>query len=141
MQGPTAIGRLDPDGPWVGFVRVGDAYRLAAGHEERVRITAADGDVLLALAIAYFEDVLDEPPPSLEATHGDMSDLVRSLVEPERDPEMRRLLAEAVDSIDDGLAVDEVLARLVAARRRVAKEQADPLDLLRDRVEALSAGP
>ena len=40
---------------------------------------------------------------------------------------------------DDGLAVDEVIGRLAAARARTAKEQADPVDLLRERAAALSA--
>lgn len=139
MQGPCAIGRLDPDGAWVGFTRSGDRYRLAVGRDEDVREADADDDLLLALAIVYFEDVLEDPPPAIEATHADMSDLVRSVAGRAADPGPQRLLSEAVDAIDDGLAEDEVIGRLVAARRRAAEEQADPLDLLRDRVAALSA--
>jgi hypothetical protein len=44
-----------------------------------------------------------------------------------------------VDAIDDGLAEDEVIGRLVAAGA-APKEQADPLGLLRERVEALRSG-
>jgi hypothetical protein len=36
--------------------------------------------------------------------------------------------------------VDEVIGRLVAAWSRTSTEQADPLDLLRERAEALASG-
>ena len=138
MDGPCAIGRLDGDGPWIGFVLVEGRYRLAVGREgESVRTDPADDGLLLAMAVAYFEDVLDEPPPAMEATHADLSRLVRNVADRATHAESRRLLGEAVDSIDDGLAVDEVIGRLVAARIRTATEQADPLDLLRERAEAL----
>jgi hypothetical protein len=140
MEGPCAIGRLQGGGPWIGFARTGESYRLAVGQEDLVRTDEADDGLLLALAIVYFEDVLEDPPPSIEATHADLSDLVRNVAERAADAEGRRLLDEAVDSIDDGLAVDEVIGRLAAARARTAKEQADPVDLLRERAEALSAG-
>jgi hypothetical protein len=140
MDGPCAIGRLEGGGPWIGFWRAGHGYRLAVGDGDRVVTAEAPDDLLLALAIVYFEDVLEDPPPSIEATHADLSDLVRSVAGRAADPASRRVLAEAVDSIDDGLAVDEVIGRLGAARRRTATEQADPLDLLRDRVTALLAG-
>jgi hypothetical protein len=139
MREPCAIGRLEPDGPWVGFVRDSDGYRLAVarGGGDLI-IAAADDDLLLALAIVYFEDALEDPPPSIEATHADVSDLVRSVAGAADDEPTRRLLQEAVDAIDDGLAEDEVIGRLVAARR-APKEQADPLSLLRERVTALVA--
>jgi hypothetical protein len=140
MEGPCAIGRLQGGGPWIGFTRTGGSYRLAVGQEDDVRTDEADDGLLLALAIVYFEDVLEDPPPSIEATHADLSDLVRSVAERAADAEGRRLLDEAVDSIDDGLAVDEVIGRLAAARARTAKEQADPVDLLRERAATLSAG-
>ncbi len=141
MDGPCAIGRLEGEGPWVGFVRVEGGYRLAVGREDAsVQTDAADDALLLALAIAYFEDVLEDPPPAMEATHADLSDLVRDVAVRASDPEGRRLLDEAVDSIDDGLAVDEVIGRLDAAWRRTAEEQADPVDLLRERVTGLLRG-
>lgn len=146
MDGPCAIGRLEGGGPWIGFARQAGRYRLAVGdHDgEGLRTAEADDDLLLALAIVYFEDVLEDPPPDIEATHADLSDLVRAVAAGAvaagaDDLERRRLLDEAVDSIDDGLAVDEVIGRLSAARRWAAKEQADPLDLLRERVSELSA--
>jgi hypothetical protein len=74
----------------------------------------------------------------MEATHADVSDLVRWVAARADDEPTRRLLSEAVDAIDDGLGEDEVIGRLVAASR-TPREQADPLDLLRERVAALSA--
>lgn len=139
MGDPCAIGRLDRDGPWVGFARHGDSYRLAVGSDSVLTEGEADDDLLLALAILYFEDVLEDPPPAIEATHADVSELVRAVADRAPDEPTRRLLSEAVDAIDDGLAEDEVIGRLVAARR-APKEQADPLGLLRERVAALRAG-
>lgn len=137
MDGACAIGRLG-DGPWVGFAVIDGAYHLAVGDEAGgFRTAAADDGLLLALAIAYFEDDLDDPPPELEATHADLSDLVRGVAGRAVEPDARGLLDEAVDAIDDGLAADEVIGRLVTAWRRTAEEQADPIDLLRDRVAAL----
>jgi hypothetical protein len=142
MDGPCAIGRIEPGGPWVGFVRGRERYELAAGAEGGpYRSMPADEGLLLAIAIAYFEDVLDDPPPALEATHADLSTLVRDVAGRAPDPERRRLLAEAVDSIDDGLAVDEVIGRLVAAWSRTRGAQTDPVDLLRERVEELLRRP
>mgnify|MGYP006162025839 CR=1 FL=1 len=114
---------------------------MVESEELQLRTAEADDDLLLALAIVYFEDVLEDPPPDIEATHADLSDLVRAVAARADRPERRRLLDEAVDSIDDGLAVDEVIGRLSTARRGTGKEQADPLDLLRERVSALGAGP
>lgn len=139
MDGPCAIGRLEGGGPWIGFARTGRGYVLAVGDGDAVRAADVPDDLLLGLAMVYFEDVLEDPPPSIEATHADLSDLVRSVATRARDPESRRLLDEAIDSIDDGLAVDEVIGRLAAARHRLSKEQVDPLDLLRDRASALLA--
>jgi hypothetical protein len=109
-----AVGRLDADGPWVGFAPVlDDAYALiAAGADGRARSVRADADDLVALAIAYFLDDLVEPPEELAATHGDIGALVRHLAELETEPARRRRLGEAVDAVDDGLAADVVVGRL-----------------------------
>jgi len=108
-----AVGRLGPDGPWVGVApTLDDGYALVigVGHaSERAPAEAAD---LVALAVAYFEDSLDEPPEELAATHGDIGALVRHVAEHEPDADRRDLLAEAVDAVDDGLAADEVIRRL-----------------------------
>jgi len=109
-----AVGRLGGDGPWVGFApTLDDAYALVVGGPDgRSRSAPAEADDMLALAIAYFQDDLAEPPEELAATHGDIGALVRHLAELERDPTRRRLLAEAVDAVDDGLAADVVVGRL-----------------------------
>jgi hypothetical protein len=131
-----AVGRLGPDGPWVGFApTLDDSYALVVGGLPRGpwQVTA-DPDDLLALALAYFEEALDAPPDELAATHGDIGALVRHLAEHEPDPVRRHLLAEAVDAVDDGLAAEATIARLAMAlgdgpdastriRRRVSELQ------------------
>ncbi|MEO7294504.1 MAG: hypothetical protein ABIZ57_00010 [Candidatus Limnocylindria bacterium] len=109
-----AVGRIGPDGPWVGFApTLDDGYALVVGGTaDASRRTPAAGDDLVALATVYFDESLDEPPDDLAATLGDIGALVRHVAEHERDPERRRLLAEAVDAVDDGLAVDVTIARL-----------------------------
>ncbi len=140
MDGPCAIGRLTPAGAWVGFGRHGDEYRLAVGSDAGIRTATADVDLLLAAAIVYFEDVLEDPPPAIEATHADVSELVRHVATRAEEPVARRLLGEAVDAIDDGLAVDEVIARLAAARTHAMKpgEPTEPLHLVRARAGDLT---
>ena len=130
MDGPCAIGRIRPGGPWIGFQSSPSGYRLLVGSESSVRSREADADLLLALAIAYFEEAFEDPPSELEATHADMSELVRHAAALEADDDRRRLLTEAVDAIDDGLAGDAVANRLTAARTPTSDEQADPVDLL-----------
>ncbi|MGH2456893.1 MAG: hypothetical protein ACRDHD_11640 [Candidatus Limnocylindria bacterium] len=140
MDGPCAIGRIVPGGHWIGFQADEAGYRLAVGRGAGVTLLAADADLLLALAIAYFEEAFEDPPPELEATHADLSALVRHVAGAERDPARRRLLAEAVDAIDDGLAGDAVVSRLVAARPRTPNEQVEVVDLLVDRVRSALGG-
>ena len=134
-----AIGRLAPDGPWIGFGYRGGSCRLVLGSAGGLQEAPADGGLLLALAIAHYAVALNEPPPDLEATPSDMSRLVRYLLEQEADAARHAHLAEALDAIDDGLAGDAVAARLAAAR---APDDApvDPVELLLDRTRELSAG-
>lgn len=116
--GPSAcvVGRLPVDGPWVGFApTLDDGYALVIDSEGSSGRASASGDDLLALAIAYFEESLGDPPEALAATHGDIGTLVRHVAEHEPDADQRRLLSEAVDAIDDGQAADVVMARLAAA--------------------------
>ena len=134
MESICAIGRIRPDGPWVGYQPAPDGYQLVAGHQGVTRMRRATADALLVLAIAYFEEAFDDPPQELEASHEDLSALVRHLAADELDPQRRRLLDEAIDAIDDGLAGDAVANRLTAAR---TDEQADPVDLLVTLVEEL----
>ncbi|HEX5578833.1 MAG TPA: hypothetical protein VFY43_04120, partial [Candidatus Limnocylindria bacterium] len=86
--------------------------------------------VMLALAIAYFEEALEDAPADREATHADLSALVRHVASLEVRPELRVVLDEAVDAIDDGLPGDAVAGRLGVAWAATADEQADPVDLL-----------
>lgn len=130
MQGPCAIGRISLDGPWIGFLGSDPGYRLVVGSGLDVRSREADADLLLALAIAYFEEAFEDAPPELEATHADLGELVRHVAALEGDGARKLLLGEAVDAIDDGLAGDAVANRLNAARSGTADEQADPVDLL-----------
>jgi hypothetical protein len=137
MEGPCAIGRLYSSGPWIGFQADG-AAALAVGTEHDVRLGPADDATLIALAIAYFDEAFDDPPPDLEATHEDISALLRGVMAAEPDDGRRRLLSEAVDAIDDGLAHDAVTSRLLSAMPRAQNEQAaDPVDLLVERARAL----
>ncbi|MGH2445674.1 MAG: hypothetical protein ACRDGD_06515 [Candidatus Limnocylindria bacterium] len=126
MDAPAcAVGRLGPDGPWVGFApALEDAYAIVVGLPSgATRREVATRDELLTLALAYFEEALDGPPDELAAMHGDIGALVRHVAEHESEPERRRAIDEAVDAIDDGLAVDVVIARL----GRALPMGADPL--------------
>jgi hypothetical protein len=140
MEAPRAIGRWTADGPWVGFQGTADGYRLCVGVEHRVLSEETDPDVLLALAIAYFEEALEAAPPDLEATHADLADLVRFVAGRDEDPARRARLAEAIDAIDDGLAGDAVARLLTMSRPGTPNEQADPVDLLVARATRLLGG-
>jgi hypothetical protein len=133
-----AVGRLGADGPWVGFApTLDDAYALVVGAVPGgPRQVPADADDLLALVLAYFEESLDPPPHELAATHGDIGALVRHVAEHEPDPARRRLLGEAVDAVDDGLAADITIARLT----RALGDGADATTRIRRRVAEL-VGP
>lgn len=132
-----AVGRIGPGGPWVGFApTIDDGYALVVGGlAGGFRRAEADADDLLALASAYFEESLDEPPEELAATLGDIGSLVRHVAEHEADPGRRRLLGEAVDAVDDGLAADVTIARLA----RALGGGLDAAALIRGRVNELLA--
>ena len=130
-----AVGRLGPDEPWIGFApALDDGYDLVMDvqGDELARARAADEDVL-ALAVAYFEEALGEPPEELAAMHADIGSLVRHVAERVRDAEPKRLLREAVDAIDDGLAADVVVGRL---RRCLAGDE-EPVARLARRAHEL----
>lgn len=114
-----------------------DGYALVVEGSAGSRRAAADADLLLTLAIAYFEDALDPPPDDLAATHADIGALVRHVAEAEVDVSRRRLLEEAVDAIDDGLAADAVIARLTAVLPSSAAE--DPVARLLERARAIAS--
>ena len=88
----------------------------AASNSSTVSAVAAGSpaelDDLLALAIAYFEEALAEPPEDLAATHADIGALVRHVGVRTADPSRAAAVQEAVDAIDDGLAADVVVSRL-----------------------------
>jgi hypothetical protein len=115
-----AVGRLGPDGPWVGFApTIDDGYALVVGPPASGGLAArsdpndpAVRDDLLALVLLYFEEALDPAPDELAATHGDIGALLRHISETEADDARRRALREAVDAVDDGLAADVTISRL-----------------------------
>ena len=110
-----AVGRLGSDGPWIGFApTLDDGYALVVGGRTSIRVRAEPED-LLALALAYFEELLPEPPDEVAATLGDIAGIVRHAAERISDPERRRVYDEAVDAIDDGLAADVMVERLARA--------------------------
>ena len=133
-----AVGRIGPDGPWVGFApALDDGYELViGGTDQPSRRRTADADDLLCLAIAYFEDDLDAPPEELGATHGDIGSLVRHVAEHETDAKRRRQLGEAVDAVDDGLPAEAVVGRL----RLCLAGAEDPVARLERRVAELRGG-
>ena len=131
------VGSLGADGPWVGFVpSFDDGYELIVGTPggEQYR-AAADREDLLALAVAYFEDALGEPPEELAAMHADIGSLVRHVADREPSAGLRRLLNEAVDAIDDGLATDVVVGRL----RSCLPGEEEPVARLTRRAEELTS--
>ena len=141
-----AVGRLDPDGPWIGFApSLDDGYALTVGGTGApggARVAAAPGGArvaaaprdLIALAILYFEDALAGPPEELAATLGDIGAVVRHAAERITGAPSRRAFDEAVDAIDDGLAADVVLDRLA----RALGDGVDAADHLRRRIAALT---
>jgi hypothetical protein len=133
-----AVGRIGPDGPWIGFApAIDDGYELVIGGSDVApRRSAADAEDLLSVAVAYFEDDLVEPPEQLAATHGDIGSLVRHVAEHASDGERRRLLGEAVDAVDDGLPADAVVSRL----RLCLAGAEDPVARLRRRAAEISGG-
>ncbi len=136
-----AIGRLAAGGAWVGLARVAEAYRLIFGTDGSAEISApASRAELLAVAIGYFEESVDDAPPDLEATHHDIAELLRWLHE-SAEPADGGLLLDVVEGIDDGVAGDVMVQRLSRAYDacRDANEQVAPLDLLAERYRALSA--
>jgi hypothetical protein len=139
LESARAIGRLEIDGPWIGFGYRAGQPRFVVGVADGMRDDAGDRDLLLALAIAYFADAGSAAPPELEATQSDLSALVRQLNDSEADPAKRALLAEAIDAIDDGLAGDAVATKLEAARA-AGDDAVDAVELLSRKARQVAAG-
>ena len=126
MVASCLVGRLGDDGPWLGFApSLDDGYLLVATDGMVTHRMPATPDDLLSLAVAYFEDVLGEPPEDLAATHADIGALVRHVAQ-RADAGRHGRLAEAVDAIDDGLDGDTVIAAL----SRCLEPGLDPLERL-----------
>jgi hypothetical protein len=127
-----AIGRLDPDGTWVGIEPAVDGYRLVFGRADRPALRDPTTDPferragLVAAAIAFFLASLADPPAELEATQADLAHLVGSLSGDTR---------EALDAIDDGLSGEAVAIWL----QRLLPTGADATRILRDRYARLGA--
>lgn len=139
LESARAIGRLETDGPWIGFGYRAGLPRFVVGVADGMRDEAGDRDLLLALAIAYFADAGSAAPPELEATQSDLSALVRQLNDSEADSAKRALLAEAIDAIDDGLAGDAVATKLAAARA-AGDDAVDAVELLSRKAREVAAG-
>ena len=117
MDAPAcAVGRLHAGGPWVGFApTLDDGYALVVGTDDGTVRGPAGVDDVVALALAYFEDELGEPPEELAATHADIGALVRHAAEGATTTAAHAALMLAVDAIDDGLGADAVIERLSVA--------------------------
>jgi hypothetical protein len=137
----VGIGRLAAGSAWVGLKPHGVGWRVVFGDAAGERAAAGSGterrELVLATAGAYFEDALDDPPPDLEATHEDMAAVIAWLVQTEPNVDRRRRLRESLDAIEDGLAIDEVMGRLLAAGPQDVNEPADWVDRLEDAYRAL----
>jgi hypothetical protein len=138
----VAIGRLADGAAWLGLEPHDGGWRVVFGDVTRERSAEASADeqreLVLAAAGVYFEDALDDPPPDREATHEDIAAIIGWLVQSERDADRRRRLREALDAVEDGLAVDEVIGRLLAAGAQDVNEPADWVDRLEDAYRSLS---
>ena len=134
-----AVGRLGDSEDWIGFVpSFDDGYDLVLGRGDAVdRKAASDPDDVVALAAAYFEEALGEPPEGLAATHADIGVLIRHVASRAGSGERGVALQEAVDAIDDGLAADVVVSRLV---RCLVGSEEPVARLLRRANELRSAG-
>ena len=138
-----AIGFLQDGGPWVGFEHAGGGHRLVYGQPDGALFVDPSTDPtsrrrgLLAAAIAYFTDALPDPPDEMAATQADLARLVRELESLAATDGERRLVDEAIDAIDDGLAGDAVALRLAALDPGLP---ADPVDVLWERLRLAAGG-
>jgi hypothetical protein len=136
MDAPACtVGRLGPGEPWVGFgPTIDDGYALVVFSADGSHRGPATPDDLVALALAYFEDSLGEPPEDLAATLGDVGAIVRHAADRGRNGPLAGAYSEAVDAIDDGLAADVVIERL----SQVFGAGGDPISHLRRRAAEIA---
>lgn len=143
------VGTL-PTGQVVGFTREADGCRLAVGSDPAAMAVdplpiLAQRRALIALAMAHFEDQLDEPPTAEGPTHQDLAELVRWLAGTAADPDWSRCAGLALDAIEDGLPGDAVALSLAAlaelemerAAPAVSAPLVDPVEQLLARASAL----
>jgi hypothetical protein len=125
---------------WVGLGAQPDGFDLVVGRGPAILAARpATRDDLLLAVLAYFSEGLEVPPAELEATHGDVATVIRWLAEREPDARRRGALRDAIDAIDDGLAVDEVMTRLAMALAPELRD--DPVAALRERATRLLPSP
>lgn len=135
-QPPVAIGRLGPGMDWIGLGARSEGFDLVVGRGPAILAARpATRDDLLLAVLAYFGEGLEAPPAEFEATHGDVATVIRWLSEREPDAGRRGALHDAIDAIDDGLAVDEVMTRLAEALPPELRD--DPVAALRERATRL----
>ena len=136
-----AVGRLTPDGPWVGFVFVQDGHRLVFGLDDGTTLLDSTADPiirragLVAAAIAYVLASLAPAPPDREATQADLAGLIASLAARMEGAE-RGAAQEALDAIDDGIQPDSVAIRL----QQLLPAGVDAVEFLKDRWARLLPG-
>jgi hypothetical protein len=135
-QPPVAVGGLGPGMPWIGLGAQPGGFDLVLGRGPAILATRpATRDDLLLAVLAYFSEGLEAPPAEFEATHGDVASVIRWLTEREPDARRRGALRDAIDAIDDGLAVDEVMTRLAVALPPELRDE--PVAALRERATRL----
>jgi hypothetical protein len=137
----VAIGRLAAGAGWIGLEPRDGGWRVVFGESAGERGSrgsmARQRELVLAAVGAYFEDALEDPPPDIEATQEDMAAVIGWLVSSEPDAARRRRLREGLDAVEDGLAADEVIGRLLAAGPAGVNEPADWVDRLEDAYRSL----
>ncbi len=128
---PCAVGRLDPDGPWIGFApTLDDGYALTIGSagarvgEQRTRSTCWPSPSSTSRTPVTRRPRSLRPPT---ATSVPSCAMPRSAID---DVAQRQAADESVDAIDDGLAADVVIERL----ERAVGDGVDAVDHLRHRV-------
>ena len=130
-----AVGRLGPGGPWVGFApTLDDGYAWSSGvcRTGRVgppptRTTCWPWRSPTSRSRSTRRPMTWRRPTATSAPWCATSPSTRL------DPSRRRLLDEAVDAVDDGLAAEVTIARLT----RALGDGADAASRLRRRVEVL----
>jgi len=145
-----AIVGVLPSGAIVGFGRDAAGCRLAVGQTAESmavdpRAPLEQRGELIALAMAHFEEQLDEAATGEGATHQDLAELVRWLAESDPDQGWARRANLVLDAIEDGLPGDAVALSLAALLQEETKKAApaseappdDPVERLVARASAL----